>query len=166
MLLRLMNVINRGERNSFDCFIIILTAILWTQETTGQLVYSLICIIFSLGLLVRDYKRRLISINRQHRLDLVGNTIKCNRLLVFPYFIKAFNTVKNMAIAKALDQCRIDHRYIRSIYNMYKNSTACVNLHQDTKIRIRISGKETQYHPNCARLRWSAPSRNSIQAIK
>lgn len=70
---------------------------------------------------------------------LIEKTIEYNRPLVLTFvdFHKAFDTVELTAIIKALNECRIDHRYTNVIKNIYNNATTTINLHSQTK-KIKI----------------------------
>lgn len=66
---------------------------------------------------------------------IIEKTVEYNRplVLIFVDFRKAFDTIGCEAILEALTQCRVDYRLTRLIYNIYKNSTACIQLHQVTR---------------------------------
>lgn len=65
---------------------------------------------------------------------LIEKSIEYNKplILIFVDYEKAFDTVNQKFMLKALADCRIDHRYSTLIGNTYKNATACVRLHEDT----------------------------------
>lgn len=70
---------------------------------------------------------------------LIEKSIEYNRplALVFVDFHKAFDTVEPSAILKTLQECRVDYRYTKLIYNIYKNATMVVKLRENTE-RIPI----------------------------
>ena len=63
---------------------------------------------------------------------LIEKTIEYNKplVLLFIDFHKAFDTIELKAILDALNDCRVDFRYSRLIYNIYKNATMSVRLHE------------------------------------
>lgn len=65
---------------------------------------------------------------------LIEKTIEYNRplVLIFIDFEKAFVTIEQQAMLKALAESRVDHRYSALIKYIYRNATASVRLHQDT----------------------------------
>lgn len=70
---------------------------------------------------------------------VIEKSIEYNRPLVLAFvdFHKAFDTVELDAVLGALQECRVDYRYTRLIYNIYKNATMMVKLHENTNpIRI------------------------------
>lgn len=70
---------------------------------------------------------------------LIEKTIEYNKPLVLAFvdFHKAFDTVELKAVLEALQECRIDYRYMKLIYNIYKNATMSVQLHENSnKIKI------------------------------
>ena len=63
---------------------------------------------------------------------LIEKTMEYNKplVLLFIDFHKAFDTIELKAILDALNDCRVDFRYSRLIYNIYKNATMSVRLHE------------------------------------
>ncbi|KAH1014716.1 hypothetical protein HUJ05_012557 [Dendroctonus ponderosae] len=58
--------------------------------------------------------------------------------LIFVDFEKAFDTIDQSKMLEVLTECRIDHRYITLIKNIYAGATARVKLHKYTnKFPIR-----------------------------
>ena len=55
---------------------------------------------------------------------VIEKSIEYNRPLVLAFvdFQKAFDTVEPKAVLSALQECRIDYRYTKIIYNIYKNA--------------------------------------------
>lgn len=66
---------------------------------------------------------------------LVEKVVEYNKplILIFVDYEKAFDSVDQDKIMAALADCRVDHRYAALIKNIYKNATANVKLHTDTK---------------------------------
>lgn len=65
---------------------------------------------------------------------VIEKSIEYNRPLVLAFvdFHKAFDTIEMDAILHSLQECRIDYRYTRLIYNIYSNATMMVKLHENT----------------------------------
>lgn len=65
---------------------------------------------------------------------LIEKSIEYNRPLVIAFvdFHKAFDTVEMSAVLDSLQKCRVDYRYTKLIYNIYKNATMMVRLHENT----------------------------------
>ncbi|XP_045460954.1 uncharacterized protein LOC123671253 [Harmonia axyridis] len=70
---------------------------------------------------------------------VIEKSIEYNRPLVIAFvdFHKAFDTVELSAVLDSLQKCRVDYRYTKLIYNIYKNATMMVRLHENTNL-IRI----------------------------
>ena len=66
---------------------------------------------------------------------VIEKSIEYNRPLVLAFvdFQKAFDTVEPKAVLSALQECRVDYRYTKLIYNIYKNAKVTVKLHENTK---------------------------------
>ena len=66
---------------------------------------------------------------------VIEKSIEFNRPLVLAFvdFQKAFDTVEPKAVLSALQECRVDYRYTKLIYNIYKNAKVTVKLHENTK---------------------------------
>lgn len=84
---------------------------------------------------------------------LIEKSVEYNRplALIFVDFHKAFDSISLQAVIESLDKCRVDYRYTKVIYNIYKNATIKVQL--DTSgnsipVERRVSYKGTLYHPN------------------
>lgn len=70
---------------------------------------------------------------------LIEKCVEYNKplILIFVDYEKAFDTVDQQKMLLALADCRIDHRYIEAIKNIYSTATSCVRLHEETsKFRI------------------------------
>lgn len=65
---------------------------------------------------------------------LIEKSMEYNRPLVIAFvdFHKAFDTVELSAALDSLQKCRVDYRYTKLIYNIYKNATMIVRLHENT----------------------------------
>lgn len=65
---------------------------------------------------------------------LIEKCIEYNKplILVFVDYEKAFDTVDQQEMLKALADCRVDYRYLTIIRHVYNNAKAYVRLHQDT----------------------------------
>lgn len=66
--------------------------------------------------------------------SLIEKCVEYNKplILIFVDYEKAFDTIDQHKMLLALADCRIDHRYIALIENIYDTATACVRLHEDT----------------------------------
>lgn len=66
---------------------------------------------------------------------LIEKTVEYNRPLVLAFvdFHKAFDSIELESIIEALNESRIDSRYTKLIYNIYKNATTTVQLHETSK---------------------------------
>jgi len=65
---------------------------------------------------------------------LIKKCIEYNKPLgiIFVDFEKAFDTIDHHNMLSVLADCRIDHRYIDIIKQLYKNANAVIRLHEDT----------------------------------
>lgn len=67
--------------------------------------------------------------------------------LIFVNFQKAFDTVEFDAILKALKDCRIDYRYAKIIFNIYRRVITSVKLHTTSnKINIKRGVRQGDIH--------------------
>lgn len=65
---------------------------------------------------------------------LIEKCVEYNKplFLVFVDYEKAFDTINQHEMLIALTECRVDHRYIALIKNVYDKAKACVRLHENT----------------------------------
>lgn len=85
-------------------------------------------------------------------ITLVENTTESYKPLILALidFHKAFDTVELKTVMQALQEGRIDFRYSKLIYNIYKNATMTVRLFENTDripIGVQKGDKVTQ---NCS----------------
>ena len=65
---------------------------------------------------------------------LIEKSIEYNKplILIFVDYEKAFDTINQQIMLRALTEARVDHRYTTIIKNIYQNAKASVRLHEDT----------------------------------
>ena len=65
---------------------------------------------------------------------LIEKSIEYNKplILIFVDYEKAFDTINQQIMLRALTEARVDHRYTTTIKNIYQNAKASVRLHEDT----------------------------------
>lgn len=70
---------------------------------------------------------------------LIEKSIEYNRplVLVFVDFRMAFDTIEVSAILEAMKECRIDYRYSKLLFNINRNATMIIKLH-DNSGQIKI----------------------------
>lgn len=92
---------------------------------------------------------------------VLEKSIKFHRplILAFVDLYKAFDTI-NLDAVLALDASRIDYRYAKLIYNVYKNASKVVEQHESTKpIRIGRGVQQGNTMSMCLLSFWNTLSK-------